>query len=36
LAGITDQLHGKWTEQVVRKLTDGVDGFLKGLEGAGS
>jgi putative transposase len=31
IAGIVRQPHGAWMKQVARNLTDGVDGFLKGM-----
>jgi len=31
IAGIVRRLHGDWMQQVARNLTDGVDGFLRGL-----
>ena len=30
IAGITDQPHGAWMQQIARNLTDAEDGFLKG------
>jgi transposase InsO family protein len=31
IAGIVHQPHGAWMKQVARNLTDGIDGFLKGM-----
>jgi transposase InsO family protein len=31
IAGIARQVHGAWMKQVARNLTDGVDGFLRGM-----
>jgi transposase InsO family protein len=31
IAGIARQVHGDWMKQVARNLTDGVDGFLRGM-----
>ena len=31
IAGIARHLHGDWMKQVARNLTDGVDGFLRGM-----
>jgi putative transposase len=31
IAGITSDVHGDWMKQVARNLTDGVDGFLRGM-----
>jgi putative transposase len=31
IAGIASQVHGEWMKQVARNLTDGVDGFLRGM-----
>jgi putative transposase len=31
IAGIARQPHGAWMKQVARNLTDGMDGFLKGM-----
>ena len=31
IAGLVRQAHGAWMKQVGRNLTDGVDGFLKGM-----
>ncbi len=31
IAGITNQPHDAWMNQIARNLTDGVEGFLKGI-----
>jgi putative transposase len=31
IAGIARQPHGAWMKQIARNLTDGLDGFLKGM-----
>ena len=31
IAGISDQPHGRWMEQLARNLTDADEGFLRGM-----
>jgi hypothetical protein len=31
IAGISSHVHGEWMKQVARNLTDGVDGFIRGM-----
>jgi hypothetical protein len=31
IAGIARHVHGDWMKQVARNLTDGIDGFLRGM-----